>query len=244
MMLSSGRIKHIIIGIKRRPRLIFNDFIHPIAWRLNRNYSELSPRSARRIQEGIYRFRYRDIACSKNPFDLALYSMLISKVLPATIIEIGSSSGGSAVWFADQMRNNSKVPNVISLDIQKVVNIVEPGVQFIQGDIFKLSDSELPTLIPTLPRPLLVVEDGPHSYEGCVAALEFFHQFLATGEYIVIEDGNVRDLQLGEYENGPVRAIAYFKKRFPDSYISDEYYSNFFGQNVTANVNGYLRKLK
>lgn len=74
--------------------------------------------------------------------------------------------------------------------------------------------------------------------------MEFFHQYLATGEYIVIEDGNVRDLQLKEYKNGPVRAISFFRKKFPDSYIIDEFYSNFFGQNVTANINGYLRKLK
>jgi cephalosporin hydroxylase len=244
MKFSSGRIKHLMIAIRRRPRLIVNDFIHPIAWRLNQNYSALSPRSARSIQEGIYQYTYRNIACSKNPFDLSLYSLLISKILPATIIEIGSASGGSAVWLADQMKNNSIVPNVISLDIQKVENIVEPGVRFIHGDIFRLSDSVLPALIPTLPRPLLVIEDGPHSYEGCISALEFFHQYLIAGEYIVIEDGNVRDLQLKEYKNGPVRAISFFRKKFPDSYIIDEFYSNFFGQNVTANINGYLRKLK
>jgi cephalosporin hydroxylase len=244
MKFSSERIKHIFIAIKRRPRLIFNDFIHPIAWRLNRNYSSLSPRSIRDIQEGIYKFTYRDVACSKNPFDLALYSLLISKLLPATIIEIGSASGGSAVWFADQMRNNFLAPNVISLDIKRVDNIVEPGVQFIEGDIFGLSNSILPTLIPTLPRPLLVIEDGPHSYEGCVAALEFFHEYLLPGEYIVIEDGNVRDLQLKEYKNGPVKAISYIQEKFPDSYMIDKSYSNFFGQNVTANINGYLRKLK
>ena len=244
MKYSPERIKHIVIAIKRRPRLIFNDFIHPIAWRLNKSYSALSPRSIRDIQEGIYRFTYRNIGCSKNPFDLALYSLLISKILPATIIEIGSASGGSAVWFADQMRNNSIKPNVISLDIQKVENIVEPGVQFIHGDIFRLSDSILPILIPELPRPLLVIEDGPHSYEGCVSALEFFHQYLDAGEYIVIEDGNVRDLQLKEYENGPVRAISFFQKKYPDSYVSDKSYSDFFGQNVTANINGYLRKVK
>ncbi len=113
MRVSSERIKHIMIAIRRRPRLIFNDFIHPIAWRLNRNYSALPPRSMRSIQEGIYQFTYRNIACSKNPFDLALYSLLISKILPATIIEIGSASGGSAVWLADQMKNNSTIPNVI-----------------------------------------------------------------------------------------------------------------------------------
>ena len=215
MKYSPERIKHIVIAIKRRPRLIFNDFIHPIAWRLNKSYSALSPRSIRDIQEGIYRFTYRNIGCSKNPFDLALYSLLISRILPATIIEIGSASGGSAVWFADQMRNNSIKPNVISLDIQKVENIVEPGVQFIHGDIFRLSDSILPILIPELPRPLLVIEDG-----------------------------NVRDLQLKEYENGPVRAISFFQKKYPDSYLSDKSYSDFFGQNVTANINGYLRKVK
>lgn len=52
MNFSSGRNMRIMIAIKRKPRLIFNDFIHPIAWRLNRNYSALSPRSIIDIQEG------------------------------------------------------------------------------------------------------------------------------------------------------------------------------------------------
>lgn len=74
------------------------------------------------------------------------------------------------MWFADQMKNNSVVANVISLDIQKVENIVESGVRLIHADIFRLSDSVLPTLIPKLPRPLLVIEAGHHSHGGCVAA--------------------------------------------------------------------------
>lgn len=48
----------------------------------------------RTIQTGTLRYTWRGVVCSKNPFDLALYPILLWKEKPATIIEIGSKEGG------------------------------------------------------------------------------------------------------------------------------------------------------
>ena len=55
-----------------------------------------------KIQQGAMAYRYRGVPLLKNPFDLALYPMLLDRVRPRTIIEIGSYAGGSAMWLADQ----------------------------------------------------------------------------------------------------------------------------------------------
>lgn len=195
------------------------------------------------IQTGTFAYEYRGLPCHKNPFDLALYALLIGRLRPATIVEIGSFRGGSAVWLADQMRAHGIAPNVLSLDIEPPAGVVEEGVRFLEGDIRDLGASGLPDALATCPRPLLVIEDGPHTYEGSLAALAFFDPHLRTGEYIVVDDGILRDMLYDHLENGPNRAIADFLARRGGDYVIDREYCDLFGHNVTWNTNGYLRRV-
>ena len=57
-----------------------------------------------KIQQGTMAYRHRGVPLLKNPFDLALYPLLLERARPRTLIEIGSYSGGSALWFADSCR--------------------------------------------------------------------------------------------------------------------------------------------
>ena len=43
------------------------------------------------------RYTYRGVPMLKNPFDLALYLLLLRRLKPRTVIEIGSKSGGSGL---------------------------------------------------------------------------------------------------------------------------------------------------
>lgn len=210
---------------------------------LDRNRSALRARELRSIQLATFYYEYAGHRCVKNPFDLALYMMLLSRERPRTIVEIGSYQGGSAVFFAAQARALDLGAHVYSVDIEKVVDVHDPDVTFMQGDIHDLGSCEIAAVLAGCPRPLLVVEDGPHTYEGCMAALEFFDGSLRSGEFIVIEDGNLHDLRIWDLDNGPNRAIADFHERHPGRYRTAEEYSNFYGRNVTWNTNGYLQRI-
>jgi cephalosporin hydroxylase len=61
----------------------------------------------------------------------------------------------------------------------------------------------------------MVIEDGPHTFEASLAVLRFFHQYMDRGEYIVVEDGIVRDLGFRELRNGPLRAVERFMAEPP-----------------------------
>ncbi len=210
---------------------------------LDRTRSALPRRVLGPIQRATFKYEYRGLKCVKNPFDMALYALLIGRLRPKTIVEVGSGKGGSALWFADQMRAHGLPPNVVSADIQPVVDVAAEGVRFLAGDIHNLAASELPAILAACPRPLLIIEDGPHTLEGCLEALRFFDGHLRSGEFIVVEDGILRDLGLKSLDNGPNRAVAEFLGANADKYVVDRTYCDFFGHNVTWNTNGYLRRL-
>jgi cephalosporin hydroxylase len=212
-----------------------------------RDYSSALPKDAlRTIQRGSLRYTYRDIPFLKNPFDIALYTHLLFQLKPRTVIEIGTHRGGSALWFADLLMNYGVAAHVYSVDVQSSPAISDPRITFMAGDARALSATLTDDFMRSVPRPLLVVEDSAHYYETSLAVLRFFDDYLEPNDYIVIEDGIVRDLPdelYRKYLDGPSRAIAAFLSTNGTRYAIDEHYCDFFGYNFTYNPNGYLRRI-
>jgi cephalosporin hydroxylase len=193
------------------------------------------------IQRGHLAYHYKGIPTLKCPFDLALYSMLIWNVKPRTIVEIGSHSGGSAVWLADQIRCMDIRAEVHSFDLNPPA-LSEPLVHFRYADAGKLASFFPPDEIEALPRPLFVIEDASHQKRMSLAVLNYLAPLMKSGEYIVVEDGIVTNLGIAEqFDGGPLAAISEFLTQSPDWEI-DRYYCDFYGRNVTWNPDGYLRK--
>ena len=197
------------------------------------------------IQKGAARYSYRGVRMLKNPFEMALYPLLLWQLKPRTIIEIGSNTGASAMWFADLMTTYGIDGKVISIDI--TVPDLDPqrqNVTFLKGDALKLGEVLTPEVLAGIERPLLVIEDSAHYPETSRAVLEFFDPVLQPGEYIVIEDGNITDLAIAhKYRGGPGVAIAEFLAGARHRYEIDARLCDFFGANFTGNTNGYLKRI-
>ena len=230
-------------SIKTRIKCILKRWTPRLPRFVDRERSSLPGRTLREIQSATARYRYRGVNCVKNPFDLALYMQLLSDIRPGTIVEVGSFNGGSALWFAAQTRGLGLSTKVYSVDIYPVGDVQDVNVTFLAGDIHRLEESALPEILQNAERPLFVVEDGPHTFEGCLAALRFFDTYLEPGEYIVIEDGILKDLNFFTLKNGPNRAIRTFLSEKGHKYEIDRTYCDFFGHNVTWNTNGYLQRI-
>jgi len=200
-----------------------------------------------RIQDGAMRYTYKGVPTYKNPFDLALYQMLLWQQKPRTLIEIGSKWGGSALWFADILRSFGVDCVIHSIDITPP-SISVPDVTFHRGDGRNLAATLPADLMENLPRPMFVIEDADHHCETTLAVLRFFDRWLVTGEYIVVEDGIVDDLYGPEYVarlmGGPRRAVELFLRDRGQNYEIDTGLCDHFGTNVTWNVNGYLRRVR
>jgi len=188
---------------------------------------------------------YRSVPCYKSPFDLALYLQLLSSLRPRTIIEIGTKSGGSALFFADMLASHGG-GRVISIDKEAAPEFTDPRIEFLTGDALSLGNTLSDSMLGALERPWLVVEDSAHLFETSMAVLEFFHSRLEPGDYIVVEDGIVSqlsDVRYLQYENGPNRAVSAFMERHPGNYEIDTTLCDFFGRNVTYNPNGWLHRV-
>ena len=197
-----------------------------------------------KIQQGTMSYRYRGLPLQKNPFDLAIYPVLLERTRPRTLIEIGSFAGGSALWFAEQGEQLGTGLRAYSVDLNPPADVSHPSVTFLQGDARDLGTVLTPAFLKALERPLMVVEDSSHIAGTTAAVLDFFDPWLRPGEYIVIEDGILTDMRVADlYDGGPLRAIHEFLARTAGRYEVDRTLCDTFGENVTWNVDGYLRRL-
>jgi cephalosporin hydroxylase len=163
--------------------------------------------------------RWRGIPLMKNVFDFAMYPMLIAELRPQTILEIGSGLGASAVWFADHMAFCGIDGRVYSVDRIKA-EAEHPRVEYLQGDCSepeRLFDAQF---LRRAPHPWLVVEDAHHNVGG---VLEYLHGYLAPGDYLVVEDSDVKRETLRRFDAGHAGA-----------YLVDTRFTDNFGRNATC----------
>ncbi|PBB44070.1 hypothetical protein CK222_10085 [Mesorhizobium sp. WSM3866] len=213
--------------------------------RSKRNYETgLARTNLLSYQAGTMKYRYRNVPCLKSPIDIAIYLQLLNERRPASIIEIGSKYGGSALLLRDMCCAMDIPTGIVSIDLDPPSLSASEGIRFLRGDAANLEVLFRQQRLFDLPRPWLVIEDSAHSYAVCTSVLDFFEEHLRTGEYLVMEDGVLDDLGWSaRYQGGPNRAIAEFLAREKQSFEIDVAYCDMFGPNMTYNPNGYLRKI-
>ena len=163
---------------------------------------------------------WRGIALGKSIYDFALYSMMIWENSPATILEIGSGEGASAIWMADLCKSYGLSTRVYSMDIKP------PDIQYENVTFFQGNSEKIDTMfdVKNLPHPWLIVEDA-HIKVNKI--MEYFENHMDVADYLIIEDswGRIqRTLQV------------------PNTLYVDAYYCDYFGVNATSAMNSILRK--
>ena len=164
---------------------------------------------------------WRNSRLGKSIYDFALIPMIIWENKPATILEIGSGEGASAIWMADVCKSYNLATHVYSMDIEPP-NVTYDGVTFFQGDIRNINSDMFD--VKTLPHPWLIVEDAHVNVNG---VMEYFTKHMHRGDYIIIEDS---------------RSKMQSKLEVPSELRVDTYYCDYFGRNATCAVNTILRK--
>jgi cephalosporin hydroxylase len=162
---------------------------------------------------------WRGMPLMKNVFDFAVYPALIAELRPRTIFEIGSGAGASAMWFADNLALCGIEGRVHSVDIVGAA-AEHPQVSFYQGDCRDPERLFDPKLLRAAAHPFLVVEDA---HQNVGAVLAHMHKFLSAGDYLVVEDSDVK--------REPIRA---FLGARPGNYLVDTKFTDNFGRNATC----------
>eukprot|EP00747_Dinoflagellata_sp_TGD_P059472 gnl/TRDRNA2_/TRDRNA2_151579_c0_seq3.p1 gnl/TRDRNA2_/TRDRNA2_151579_c0~~gnl/TRDRNA2_/TRDRNA2_151579_c0_seq3.p1 ORF type:complete len:253 (+),score=9.98 gnl/TRDRNA2_/TRDRNA2_151579_c0_seq3:2-760(+) len=128
-------------------------------------------------QGEIGQFYYKGVPMMKMSWDLQLYSMLLTEVKPATLIELGSGYGASAIWFADQV-NALHVPcqvhsfdiwnvsqerkilfekNTFHSEVLELLRTAPSNVHYHVADARNEADSFSAEMLHTLPHPWVVI---------------------------------------------------------------------------------------
>src|SRR6056297_412475 len=92
----------------------------------------------RKYQDGVMKHHYRGIECLRSPIDMAIQGRAIWDLAPATIIEIGSHHGASAVWMADLVGNYGRSETQIFSIDRTVPELRDDRVTFVEGDVMDL----------------------------------------------------------------------------------------------------------
>ncbi len=190
-------------------------------------------------ERGARASAYRNVTCLKSPADLAIYQMLVHLVRPTLILEIGALRGGSALFFADLLRQLGGERRVYTFDINDQLApevFHDPFVVPKVHDGWKAFD---PGIIAPNDR-VLVIEDSAHTYENSIQVLEHFAPYVTPNSYLIVEDG-AAGLTRPEFNGGAIRAIEEFLPAHPEFEV-DAYWESFFGAEHSSCLKGFLRR--
>jgi len=205
----------------------------------------LAPETVRAFQKGIMGHAYRGRAMWKCPMDMAIYQGVLWDVRPRTVIELGSNTGASALWFADQLTAYGVEGfHIHSFDIRPVTDLADPRITFGFCDVSDPAAHLAPEWLESLPRPLLLIDDASHQGPHVLAVLRLIDRVARPGDYLIVEDGILSALGWDErYQGGPLAALRSFLAETAGRYQIDRARCDTFGRNVTWNPEGYLRRV-
>ena len=210
------------------------------------------------VSKGRYIALYRGCTVIKTPEELQIFHQLYWYLRPRTVIELGVGLGGSAIWYADQLKLLDIPGHVYSMDIdlslieENVKRIKPDNLTFLQGDSNEVEKTFTSEMLSKLPRPWLVVEDAHVNMDG---VLRYFHQFLKEGDYLTVDDTNPyapRDVgYMGTaFDSAPLlgptklNTFKQFLSDHEDYYAVDGFLTDLFGYNCTWMWHGFVRRMK
>lgn len=210
--------------------------------------------------QGRYFIQHRGCTLMKTADDQAILRELLAHVRPATVIELGTFTGGNAVWMSDMLKLEGVECSIYSMDINpaiiedRVKEIKPENITFLQGDSYKIADTFSADFLRGLPHPWIVIEDA---HENLSNVLEHFLGHMVMGDYFVVED-TIPDLPDDALDFGLVRncqreynpwgsklldELKGFLSKHEKECAVDSYFTDFFGYNGTWNWHGFVRRM-
>lgn len=180
---------------------------------------------------------YCGFLVQKNPLDLWIYQEILWDCKPDLIIEMGTASGGTTLFLANQLDliGNGQI---VSVDIDNRLGIVpkHPRIHYIVGDTTDAYvHNEILKITHHYKSGMLILDDD-HSTDHVVCELAMYNEFVTPSQYLIVEDTNV-DSPLN-FGDGPGKAVHQFLQ-YNKEFEVDRRREKFL---MTWNPGGYLRR--
>jgi cephalosporin hydroxylase len=159
--------------------------------------------------DGAWNRTWMGVPVFKLPFDLWTYQELVYERKPTLIIESGTYSGGSALYFAHLMDIMNSSGRIISIDI-------EPNSGFPQHPRieYRTASSTAPETLAWVRSKILpddrvmVVLDSDHRCAHVQRELELYSPLVTPGQYLICEDTDVNGHPVNlAHGPGPMEAL-------------------------------------
>ena len=178
---------------------------------------------------------FMGVLCQKSVSDMWNYQEIIFELKPSLVLEFGTCSGGSALFFSTVLQCVNRKSKVLSIDVDHLE--VSPLVRK-NSHIELLNCSTLDPLVSERIRalrkkysgPVFTILDSDHHKAHVLAEMELLRPLLKKGDYLIVEDSNINGHPvLPEFGEGPMEAILEYLQKYPQDYQWDAKRENKFG---------------
>lgn len=142
------------------------------------------------------------------------------RVATILVIEFGTRYGGSAVYFANIMRQIGQPFKVLTVDnSHKALDPRarrEPDVLFVESSSTDPAIAEqIQRLKNEYPGKIFAILDSDHSMNHVLAEMKLLRPLLSAGDYLVVEDSNINGHPvLPGFGPGPMKRSRHMRMNF------------------------------
>jgi cephalosporin hydroxylase len=214
---------------------------------------------------GLFSFTsWFGVSTQQDPSDAFQLSSLIWREQPDLLIEIGTNTGGGAIFYATVMREYNAESLVLTIDPKdpsldwaaavgkgcptcKDVRCTKiwhsKNVQFIHG--YSSAPEVLAQVERIVPRfrKVMVMHDGSHFYQHVLQDLQNYDRFTTVGSYMVVQDTKMTRMYTPLNGDGyPLTASRHFMSgQGQGRYVVDKQYEYLL---YSQHHDGWLRKVR
>ena len=194
---------------------------------------------------GIWQYTsWLGLPTMKSVSDMWNYQEILTGLGPGLVVEFGTFTGGSALYFAMVLRELGRPFHVLSVDIDHLRlherARQDPDIEFLQSSSTAPAVAErIRDLRAQLPGPVFAILDSNHTRDHVLAEMQQLRPLLTAGDYLVVEDScvNGHPIESG-WGPGPFEAIEAYEAEYPDDYRHDRDRELKFG--FAFATNGFL----
>lgn len=203
------------------------------------------------------------VSVQQDPTDAFQLSSLLWREAPDLLIEIGTNTGGGAIFYASIMREYNPNALVLTIDPKDPARDWAAGVQgcpackdvrctkiwhsknvqFIHGYSSEPKVlQQVANIVPRFKKPM-IMHDGSHFYADVLKDLESYDKFTPVGSYMVVQDTKMTRMYSTVFNNKyPLGSVESFMKgQGKGRYVIDKQYEYLL---YSQHHNGWLKKLR
>jgi len=191
---------------------------------------------------------------------------MLWSVKPDLVIEIGTNTGGGAIFYSSIMSFYNKNHKVVTLDVKEVSNwnarnnqrcencimgdkhpLWKAGnIHFIKGRVTEEATRKKVDEFVAEAKTVLVIEDASHRYPDTLQNIEAVHQWVTPGSYMLVQDTKMDrfvaglKMKYGRHKFGPMRSVDEFLKKH-DNFVIDRKFEYLM---YSQHHRGFLKKIK